>query len=167
MVSRRDAIGLAGWLCLSVAAAAIGGLAATNASGFYVSLARPAWAPPAWLFGPVWTILYLAMGVAAWLVWKARGWAGARGELTLFTAQLGANALWTWLFFAWRLGAVAFAEALVLWLLVAGTTLGFWRVRRLAALLLIPYLAWVGFAAALTLSVWQRNPQLLGPAGLP
>lgn len=166
MLPRRDTIGLAGWLLLCLATAAIGGFAAANASGFYLSLSRPPWAPPAWLFGPVWTALYIAMGLAAWLVWKAQGWAGARGVLTLFVAQLGANALWTWLFFAWRLGAAAFVEVLVLWLMVAGTTLGFWRVRRLAALLLVPYLAWVGFAAALTLSVWQRNPQLLGLASL-
>ena len=86
----------------------------------------------------------------------------ARGALGLFVAQLGANALWTWIFFVWREGAWAFAEIVVLWVLIAGTLALFWRIRKLAGLLLIPYLAWVTYAAALTFATWQMNPQLLG-----
>ena len=157
----RQILGLAGWLLLSFAAAAVGGLASIRADTFYGQLSRPEWAPPPSVFGPVWTVLYLLMGVSAWLVWREKGWTGARTALGLFVVQLLANALWTWLFFAWRQGALAFGEILVLWLLILGTMLLFWRVRKLAALLLLPYLAWVSFAAALTYAVWQRNPQLL------
>jgi translocator protein len=154
-------LGLAGWLLLCFAAAGIGGLASVRAGTFYEELSRPPWAPPPSLFGPVWSVLYLSMGVAAWLVWRRRGFTGARIALGLFLTQLLANALWTWLFFAWRQGALAFGEILVLWVLIVATVIGFWRVRRLAAALLLPYLAWVGFAAALTYEVWQRNPSVL------
>ncbi|HRQ47612.1 MAG TPA: tryptophan-rich sensory protein, partial [Rhodocyclaceae bacterium] len=109
-----------------------------------------------------WTVLYLLMGVAAWLVWRERSARKVGIALTLFLVQLGANALWTWLFFAWRLGALAFGEILVLWVLILCTIAVFWRVRPLAGALLIPYLAWVSFATALTFAVWQGNPALLG-----
>jgi translocator protein len=158
----RDAAALAGWLLASFAAAAVGGVASANADGFYQQLARPGWAPPPWLFGPVWSVLYVLMGVAAWLVWRERGFRGARGALVLFGVQLAANALWTWLFFAWRRGALAFAEVLLLWVLVAATLIAFRRVRPLAGALLVPYLLWVSFAAALTFAVWRMNPALLG-----
>jgi tryptophan-rich sensory protein len=160
--ARRQGIGLAGWLLASFAAAAVGGVASANAGDFYQQLARPAWAPPSWLFGPVWSVLYLLMGIGAWLVWRERGFRGARAALWLFVAQLAANALWTWLFFAWRRGALAFGEILLLWVLIAATIAAFWRVRPLAGALLIPYLLWVTFATALTVAVWQRNPGLLG-----
>jgi len=156
-----QAIGLVGWLAASFTAATVGAVASANAGAFYQSLTRPAWAPPGWLFGPVWSVLYLLMGVSAWLVWRARGWRGARGALSLFLVQLGVNALWSWLFFAWRLGAASFAAVIVLWLLVAWTLASFWRVRRLAGALLIPYLLWVGFATALTYAIWRLNPQAL------
>jgi translocator protein len=158
----RQAIGLAAWLLLTFAAAAAGGLASARAGEFYAELMRPEWAPPGWLFGPVWTTLYVLMGVSAWLVWRARGFAGARAALLLFIAQLGANALWTWLFFVWRLGAIAFAEILLLWAMIAVTMVLFWRVSRVAAALLVPYLAWVSFAVALDYTVWRLNPALLG-----
>ena len=102
------------------------------------------------------------MGVAAWLVWRARGWRGAAGTLSLFVLQLAANALWTWLFFYWHLGAAAFAEVLVLEALIICTVLTFFRVSKTAALLLLPYTAWVGFASVLTWSVWRLNPAYLG-----
>jgi benzodiazapine receptor len=159
---RRQWMGLAGWLLASFAAAAVGGVASANAGDFYQQLARPAWAPPSWLFGPVWSVLYLLMGIGAWLVWRERGFRGARGALWLFVVQLAANALWTWLFFAWRRGALAFGEILLLWVLIAATITAFWRVRPLAGALLIPYLLWVTFATALTFAVWRMNPALLG-----
>ena len=153
--------GLLAWLGLTIATGALGGLASRNAVLFYAQLSKPSWAPPAWLFGPVWTALYLTMGVAAWLVWKERGWRGARAGLGLFLAQLAFNALWSWLFFVWRSGALAFADIVVLVVLIVATMLAFSRVSRLAAALLLPYLAWVLFATALTISVWLGNPSLL------
>lgn len=154
-------LGLVAWLALSFSAAAVGGLASANAGDFYPELSRPPWAPPSWIFAPVWTTLYALMGVAAWLVWKQRGLRRGAVPLALFLAQLVANALWTWLFFAWRLGAAAFTEVVALWILIAITLIAFWRVRPLAGYLLIPYLLWVGFACILTWSLWQRNPQIL------
>lgn len=157
----RQVLGLAGWLLGSFVAAALGAAASAGAAGFYQQLTRPSWAPPAWLFGPVWTVLYVMMAVAAWLVWRERGFARARSALALFIAQLVANALWSWLFFAWRLGALALGEIVLLWLLIAATIAAFWRVRPLAGALLVPYLAWVTFAAALNFSLWRLNPALL------
>lgn len=158
---KRQILGLMGWLGVCFAAAAVGGFASANAAGFYQQLARPEWAPPPWLFAPAWTVLYLLMGVAAWLVWREHGFRRARGTLALFVVQLAVNALWTWLFFVWRLGALAFGEILVLWILILCTIAAFWRVRPLAGALLIPYLAWVTFASALTYAIWRRNPGLL------
>lgn len=159
----RQALGLVGWLGATAVTGAIGAIASSGAAGFYGQLVQAPWAPPAWLFGPVWSLLYVLMAVSAWLVWRARGFQGAATTaLTLFAAQLLANALWTWLFFAWQQGAVALAEILVLWVLIAATLRAFWRLHRLAALLLLPYLAWVGFAAALNFSLWRLNPTLLG-----
>lgn len=154
-------IGLLGWLMLAFAAAAIGALASANAGAFFQQLIRPGWAPPGWLFAPVWSVLYFLMGVSAWLVWRVRGFRGAGGALALFVFQLAANALWTWLFFAWHLGALAFAEILFLWALILATLVAFWRIRPLAGILLLPYLAWVTFASALTFRLWQLNSRLL------
>lgn len=156
----RQLLGLAGWLVLSFAAAGAGGIASANAGTFYTQLDRPGWAPPPWLFAPVWSALYLMMGVAAWLVWKERGFDDARTPLALFIAQLVANALWTWLFFAWQEPGLAFAEILILWLMIIATIVAFWKVRALAGALLVPYLLWVTFASVLTYSLWQRNPSL-------
>ena len=157
-----QAVGLLVWLLMSFAAAAVGGLASASASEFYLNLVRPSWAPPAWLFAPVWSVLYVLMGVAAWLVWRARGLGGARNALLVFVVQLAANALWTWLFFVWRQGGLAFAEILLLLALILAAIVLFWRANRLAAVLLVPYLLWVSFASALTLSTWRLNPGLLG-----
>ena len=155
--------GLAGWLFLVFAAAAIGAAASAEAGAFYAQLVRPQWAPPAWLFGPVWSVLYLLMAIAAWLVWRIHGFHNARVAFMLFLTQLAANALWTWLFFAWRQGGLALFEMLVLWCLIVLTLISFWRLRvRVAAILLTPYLAWVTFAAVLNFSIWRLNPDLLG-----
>jgi translocator protein len=101
------------------------------------------------------------MGVAAWLVWRSHGFKAGRTALVLFISQLAANALWTWLFFAWRQGAAAFVEILILWILIVATVASFWRLNTLAGVLMIPYLAWVTFACALTFSVWRLNVGLL------
>ena len=157
----RQAAGLLGWLLLTFAIAAIGALASANAGAFYGELTRPSWAPPGWLFGPVWSTLYALMGISAWLVWRTRGFTGARSALVLFIVQLAANALWGWLFFVWHRGGLAFAEVLLLWCLIMATVVSFWRINTLAAALLAPYLVWVTFASALTFSVWRLNPGLL------
>lgn len=154
--------GLAIWLFLCFAAAALGAIASANAPEFYAQLSRPDWSPPAWLFGPVWTVLYLLMGIAAWLVWREKGFRGAPVALALFLVQLALNSLWSWLFFAWRQGALAFVEIVLLWALIVATTVAFWRIRPLAGILLVPYLVWVTFAAVLCLAIWRLNPQLLG-----
>jgi benzodiazapine receptor len=154
--------GLAGWLLLAFAAAAIGAIGSAQAGTFYQQLVRPAWAPPAWLFAPVWTALYLLMAIAAWLVWRAHGLRRAGTALGLFLLQLVANAMWSWLFFVWRQGSLAFAEILLLWVLIVATIVSFRRLQAVAAALLLPYLAWVTFASVLTYSMWELNPGVLG-----
>lgn len=154
-------LGLLGWIAITAAAGALGSAASAGARDFYATLQRPAWAPSGALFGPVWTALYLMMAVAAWMVWKARNFVGARIALLLFAVQLVLNALWSWLFFAWHQGALAFLELLILWLAVALTTNLFWRVRPAAGMLMLPYLAWVTFAGALTFAIWRGNPGVL------
>ena len=141
--------------------AGIGALASIDAKAFYASLAQPSWSPPPTVFGPVWSVLYLMMFFAAALVVKRLGTVAARPALWLYGAQLVCNALWTWLFFHGPWGAVAYAEVLLLCVLVALTLRCFWRVRPLSGWLLLPYLVWVGFASALTLALWRLNPGVL------
>lgn len=162
MSKLKQMFGLIGWLLLSFAAAAIGAVASVQAATFYQHLAQPSWAPPSSVFGPVWSVLYALMGIAAWLVWREGGWLRQRGVLTLFVLQLVINALWSWLFFAWHRGALAFIDIVLLWVLIVATLVGFWRVRRSAGALLLPYLCWVSFAAALNFAVWHLNPHILG-----
>jgi tryptophan-rich sensory protein len=152
-------LGLLGWLLAAFAAGAVGAIASVDAASFYARLSKPSWAPPAGAFGPVWTGLYVLMGVSAWLVWRTPG--PKRVALALFGAQLAANALWSWLFFAWHRGALAAAEVLVLLALIVATATAFWRASRLAGLLMLPYVLWVSFASVLTWSVWRSNPGLL------
>ena len=158
----KQLLGLLAWLAISFSAAGLGAMASVNAGTFYQQLLRPSWAPPGWLFGPVWSVLYLSMGIAAWLAWRERGLRDMGGAAVLFLSQLAVNALWSWLFFAWREGGLAFAEVLVLLMLIAATVLAFWRIRPLAGALLLPYLAWVAFASVLNYATWRLNPQLLG-----
>ncbi|KQZ79401.1 sensory protein [Rhodanobacter sp. Root561] len=162
MTHAKQFLGLVGWLLLSFVAAAIGAVASVQAADFYQQLAQPSWAPPSSVFGPVWSVLYALMGIAAWLAWREGGWHRQRGVLTLFVIQLALNALWSWLFFGWHRGALAFVDIVMLWLLIVATVLGFWRVRALAGALLLPYLGWVSFASALNFAVWHLNPQMLG-----
>lgn len=162
VTKQKQIVGLVSWLIVTIIAAAIGGAASVQAGPFYTQLQRPDWAPPATIFGPVWTVLYALMGIAAWLVWRVGGFHAAKSALTLFLVQLGINALWTWMFFAWQRGGLAFADSVFLWALIVATLITFWRIRPLAGALLVPYLLWVSFAAALNYSVWQLNPQALG-----
>lgn len=153
---------LIAFLAITFAAGAVGAIASVTAVQFYFILDRPSWAPPAWLFGPVWSVLYVMIAVSAWLVWREHGLRTTRPAMIVWVLQLAANALWTWLFFIVRSGALAMAEIVVLWLLIVVTMVLFWRFKRLAAVLLVPYLLWVSFASALTYSCWMRNPTLLG-----
>jgi benzodiazapine receptor len=157
----RATLGLLGWALLTFSAAALGALATSDARTFYAQLVQPSWAPPGWLFGPVWSVLYTLMAVSAWLVWRDRGFAGARSALVLFIVQLAVNALWSWLFFAWHLGGAALGEIIILWCLIVATIVCFQRINKLAAILLYPYLAWSTFASTLTFSIWRLNPGLL------
>ena len=161
MSKQKQMLGLAGWLVVAFTTAAIGAVASVEAGVFYAQLTQPSWAPPPSVFGPVWTVLYALMGVAAWIVWREGGFRAHRKELVLFLVQLVANALWSWLFFAWHIGSLAFADILLLWVLIAATLGMFWRVRAIAGVLLLPYLLWVSFAAFLNYSVWQLNPGIL------
>ena len=154
---KTQSLGLVGWLVATFAAGSVGAIASARAAAFYGQLSQPSWAPPAWLFGPVWSVLYILMGVATWLVWRERGFKGAPTALWLSIIQLVANALWTWLFFVLHLGALSLAEILVLWVLIAATMSRFWPVHRLAALLLVPYLVWVSFAWWLNWTIVRLN----------
>jgi len=154
----------AGCLLVCFIAAAIGAVASAGAPEFYQHLARPSWAPPPWLFGPVWSVLYTLIGVAVGLITTLPADRRPRvvRALGLFWIQLALNALWSWLFFAWHQGALACGEIVVLWILIAATLRSFWGLRPAAALLLIPYLVWVTFAAVLSWFIWRLNPALLG-----
>ena len=162
LAKQKQIAGLVGWLVVCFIAAGIGGAASIQAGPFYNGLVRPDWAPPPSVFGPVWTVLYVLMGIAAWLVWRVDGFRAARSALTLFLVQLALNSLWSWLFFGWHQGAWAFVDILLLWALIVATLIAFWRIRPLAGALLVPYLLWVTFASALNYAVWQLNPQILG-----
>jgi tryptophan-rich sensory protein len=146
---------LGGWLVACFAAAALGGFFMPGE--WYSSLQKPSWNPPGWIFGPVWTALYTMMAVAAWLVWKRGGFTAQRRPLTTFLVQLALNAAWTPLFFGLHRPGLAFAEILLLWLAIIATLAAFRRVSRIAAWLLVPYLAWVSFAAALNFALWRLN----------
>jgi translocator protein len=157
----KQTLGLVMWLAVTFIAAGTGAVASSEAGTFFQQLVRPPWAPPAWLFAPAWTVLYILMGVSAWLVWRIQGFRANRLSLSLYIIQLVANAIWTWIFFLWKRGALAFVEILILWALIFITIIVFWRVRKLAGILMLPYLGWVSFASALTLAVWRLNPGLL------
>ena len=151
----RPALALVGWLALAFAAAAMGGL--FRPAEWFAALQKPAWNPPGWIFGPVWTALYTIMAIAAWLVWRRGGFAGQRVALSLFLLQLAFNALWSPLFFGRHQPGLAFVDIVLLWLALLGTVIAFWKARPLAGALLLPYLAWVTFASALNFAIWQLN----------
>ena len=150
-------------LVISVAVpVAVGGLAgwATSAgvATWYPTLTKPSFNPPAWVFGPVWTVLYIMMGVAAFLVWRrGLGAEGVRLALGVFLLQLLLNGLWSLLFFGLRSPGLAFVDILALWLAIGATVWLFWRLVPMAGLLLLPYWAWVSFAAVLNGSIWSLN----------
>lgn len=147
--------GLVVWIGICFGAAAIG--SSFPIGDWYDQLNRPSWSPPNAVFGPVWSILYTCMAVAAWLVWKSNGIRGAQIPLTLFLVQLVLNAIWSWLFFGLHRIDLALAEIVVLFIAILVTMVLFFQRSRLAGCLLIPYLAWVGFASVLTFQYWRLN----------
>ncbi|WP_221931527.1 TspO/MBR family protein [Aliidiomarina halalkaliphila] len=157
----RQFVALFGFFAITFLTAAIGAVGSMNAPDFYSQLNLPGFAPPAWLFGPVWTILYAMMAFAAFLVWRKASWRDGDTALTLYLIQLLLNGLWSWIFFAWYSGMWAFLEIIVLWVFILLTTIAFWRHSRGAAVLMLPYLAWVTFAGVLTFSIWRLNPTVL------
>lgn len=152
----RQTLALMGWLVLCFMAAM--GAVFVSPDGWYAALNKPWWNPPSWLFGPVWSLLYVMMAVAAWLVWREGGWKVQWRALGLFLFQWLLNALWTPLFFWLHRPGLAFAEIVALWFLLLLTLTSFWRVKQVAGALLIPYLAWVTIATVLNFTIWRLNP---------
>ena len=149
------------WLTLAVlivlcfVVAGIGGLVTTpSIPNWYSGLVKPSWTPPSWVFGPVWSVLYLCMAVAAWLVWRK---GNALVPLTFFAVQLAFNAAWSWLFFGLHSPGAALIDIVLLWIAIAATTIAFWRRSVVAGLLFLPDLAWVSFAATLNFAIWRLN----------
>lgn len=157
MSGARAVAGWLVWVGVSLAAGQVGNmLGNAAASRLYERLELPAWAPPAGVFAPVWILLYVLMGTAAWLVWRER--TAVRGPLVLFLVHLLFNAAWTGIFFGLEAPGLAFAEIVLLWLLIGLLVVLFWRERPLAGALLVPYFAWVTFAAILNYAIWRMNP---------
>jgi benzodiazapine receptor len=154
----HDWLALTAFILASFAASAIGASTGTGSSPWYQSLDRPPWTPPGWLFGPVWTALYFAMGIAAWLVWRRAGFRAARTALILFAIQLILNAAWTPTFFGAQRLDLALVVIIALDIAVVATTLAFRRHDQRAAWLMIPYLAWLLFATALNAAFMVLNP---------
>ncbi len=155
----KQALGLIVIASICFAIAGIGSSFMPSAlSEWFPALNKPSWNPPDWIFGPVWSLLYLLMAVAAWLVWRQLGWRGAAVPLALFAVQLLLNGAWTGLFFGLRMPWIAFAEIVLLWCAIFATLLSFWRVTPIAGWLMVPYLAWVSFAAVLNLTLARMNP---------
>jgi translocator protein len=153
-VRRSSWVGLIPFVLAVAVAALIGVLGVTGTAAEYQTLDQPSWAPPSWLFGPVWTILYAMIAVAGWLVWRRTGWTRA---LTVYAVQLTLNAIWTPIFFGFGRYGLALADIIVLWVLIGATIWSFRPISRTAAWLLVPYWAWVTFATALNAAIWHAN----------
>jgi len=152
------AAALIAWLVLCFAVAGISSIfTAHSLTTWYAALVKPPLNPPNWLFGPVWTLLYTLMAIAAWIVWKTRPSPCRRRGLRLFCVQLGLNFLWTWIFFGYHQMGTAFVDIVVLWIAILLTILTFKKMSTTAAWLLVPYFAWVTFAGYLNLAIWRLN----------
>jgi benzodiazapine receptor len=148
---------LAGFLAICLAAGALGGLATSSKiPTWYASLYKPSWNPPSWLFAPVWTTLYILMGVSGWLVWRKSLSLHAQA-LSWFWVQLALNTVWSLVFFGLEQPGLAFAEIVLLWLAIIATVVSFRQRSGTAAVLLVPYLGWVSFAAFLNFTIWRLN----------
>jgi benzodiazapine receptor len=125
---------------------------------WYEGLIKPGWTPPNWVFAPVWSLLYLMMGVAAWLVWKQGGFAAAAWPLGFFLLQLALNGLWSWLFFGRHLIGAAMIDIGLLWVAILITMILFWNRQPAAGIMFLPYLLWVSYASTLNFALWRLNP---------
>jgi tryptophan-rich sensory protein len=149
---------LALWIALCVGGGALIGVTTEGGdSPWYASLNKPSWTPPGWVFAPVWTTLYAAMGIAAWLVWREGGWRQQRLPIIVFLIQLTLNFAWSLVFFGLQQIAWALVDIVALWLLIVMAIRVFVRVQRAAAWLLAPYLAWVSFATVLNAAIVWMN----------
>ena len=143
-------------ICLAVAG--LGAFfTADSVRSWYPALDKPLWTPPSWIFGPVWTVLYMMMATAAWLVWRRRDWSKTDSALRLFVLQLILNAAWSPLFFGLRNPLAGLLDIVPLWAAILATLWAFWRITPVAGALLIPYWLWVSFATALNYAIWKMN----------
>ena len=153
-----QAAGLVASILICFAAAGMGGLATTSGlESWYGELNKPSWNPPNWLFGPVWSMLYTMMAIAAWMVWRRVRWPESRIAIGLFAFQLALNSLWSLLFFGMQRPGWAALEIVVLWVAILATIVAFWKHSKVAGGLLIPYLMWVSFATVLNFTIWRLN----------
>lgn len=154
----RNTFVLVGFFLVTFAAAAIGGLSTSSGvRDWYPTLAKPTWTPPAWLFGPAWTLLYICIAIAGFLAWRRAGFAGAKWTLALFAVQLILNATWSWIFFGLHQPGWAFGEIVLLWASILATTAALFTISTWAGVLFVPYLLWVTFAAGLNFAIWRLN----------
>lgn len=158
MTKTRSMLGLAVFLGICLGAELLASVLTKPAIRvWYTNLDKPPWTPPNWVFGPVWTTLYVMMAVAAWLVWRRSGFPAAALPLTLFALQLSLNVAWSALFFGLRMPDAAFVDIVLLWAAILTTLCAFRRSTPAAGWLLLPYLLWVTYAATLNLAIWRMN----------
>jgi benzodiazapine receptor len=155
MSNQRSVLGAIVALVLTFGAAYVGSRFPVDE--WYSALAKPSWNPPNWLFGPVWSVLYLLMAISVWLVWRKEGLLGAIVPLIIFLLQLVLNAAWSWLFFGLHELGYAFVEIVALWVAIVVNIILFWRINPISGILLLPYLAWVTFASVLNYTIWRLN----------
>ncbi len=156
--SRRDVLGLLAFVILCLAVSGIGGaITATSVGTWYQGLQKPPFNPPDWVFAPVWTTLYILMGIAAWRTWRLARSVARRKALMVFALQLGLNLAWSFLFFGLQRIDLALVEIAILLLAIIANTMMFWRIDRLAGVLFVPYIAWVAYATILNASLWLLN----------
>ena len=159
--TQEKAIAFVVCIALCFSASMIGAIASFNAPVFYGELIKPPWAPPAFVFGPVWTFLYTLMSISLWLMWKQLSFKDGKSVYLIFLVQLALNGLWSWIFFKWNSGVGSFVEIIILIIFIILNIFTFWKRSKIAALLLMPYLLWVFFATYLTYTLWSLNPNTL------
>jgi len=149
---------LCAFVLVSFLAGAVGTiLGSPMPDAWYESLTKPSFNPPSWVFGPVWSALYLLIGIAAWQAWRTRGFGGARAAMILFAVQWILNAAWSGLFFGLESTTLGLLDILALWAVIVAMVVTFSRASALAGVLMIPYLLWVSFATILNSSLWWLN----------
>jgi len=154
----RDVLGLFAFIILCLTVSGIGGIiTATSVDTWYQTLEKPPFNPPDWVFAPVWTALYILMGIAAWRVWRLRSFEVTGKALTVFAVQLGLNLAWSFLFFGFQRIDLALVEIVILLCTIITNMVMFWRIDRLAGLLFVPYAVWVTYATVLNASLWLLN----------